>query len=96
LRLIDFGELDMNSLMAYDEESVGMGSSLGSGPVNYTASTFFPPNSSDGTMELEDMDGDVLYQVPLGIVVMLSTFYGGISLAAVTGNGLVLWVVSVR
>ncbi|CAG7816529.1 unnamed protein product [Allacma fusca] len=36
-----------------------------------------------------------LYQVPVGIVIVLSTFYGGISLLAVIGNGLVLWVVSV-
>jgi len=43
-----------------------------------------------------DFQDAQLYQVPLGVVVMLSTFYGTISLAAVAGNGLVLWVVLVR
>lgn len=44
----------------------------------------------------EDLNSeDELYKVPLEIVVLLSTFYGTISLTAVAGNGLVLWVVFV-
>lgn len=34
------------------------------------------------------------YQVPTGIVVLLSMFYGGISLVAVIGNALVIWIVA--
>lgn len=35
-----------------------------------------------------------LYQVPTGIVILLSVFYGVISLVAVIGNALVMWVVA--
>ncbi|KAK4289453.1 hypothetical protein Pmani_037574, partial [Petrolisthes manimaculis] len=35
-----------------------------------------------------------LYQVPTGIVVLLSIFYGSISLIAVVGNALVMWIVA--
>lgn len=38
--------------------------------------------------------GPALYQVPTGVVVLLSCFYGGISLAAVVGNALVMWIVA--
>ncbi|XP_071545319.1 substance-K receptor-like isoform X2 [Panulirus ornatus] len=38
--------------------------------------------------------GPVLYQVPTGIVVLLSCFYGSISLVAVLGNALVIWIVA--
>lgn len=37
---------------------------------------------------------DNLYEVPTGIVVLLSIFYGVISLVAVVGNALVMWVVA--
>jgi len=36
-----------------------------------------------------------LYNPPLSIIVLLSLLYGGISVAALIGNMLVLWVVSV-
>jgi hypothetical protein len=40
-------------------------------------------------------DGDELYEVPVSIVILLSLLYGAISVAALIGNFLVLWVVSV-
>ncbi|XP_039449563.1 RYamide receptor [Culex pipiens pallens] len=36
---------------------------------------------------------DVLYDVPVGLVVLLSVFYGTISVLAVIGNSLVIWIV---
>ncbi|XP_068203913.1 tachykinin-like peptides receptor 99D [Palaemon carinicauda] len=38
--------------------------------------------------------GTILYEVPTGIVVLLSIFYGSISLVAVVGNALVMWIVA--
>ncbi|ODM95714.1 Tachykinin-like peptide receptor 99D, partial [Orchesella cincta] len=38
---------------------------------------------------------DELYNVPLSIIVLLSLLYGGISVAALIGNMLVLWVVTI-
>lgn len=37
---------------------------------------------------------DLLYDVPVGIIVLLSIFYGSISLMAVVGNSLVIWIVA--
>ncbi|XP_013776720.2 tachykinin-like peptides receptor 99D [Limulus polyphemus] len=37
---------------------------------------------------------DDLYEVPVGIIVLLSTCYGSISLVAVVGNFCVLWIVA--
>ncbi|XP_042874663.1 substance-K receptor-like isoform X2 [Penaeus japonicus] len=39
-------------------------------------------------------DETILYDVPTGIVVLLSIFYGSISLVAVVGNALVMWIVA--
>lgn len=35
-----------------------------------------------------------LYQVPVGIIVLFSMFYGTISLLAVIGNSLVIWIIA--
>ncbi|CAH0387210.1 unnamed protein product [Bemisia tabaci] len=35
-----------------------------------------------------------LYEVPVGIVILLSVFYGTISFVAVVGNSLVIWIVA--
>ena len=35
-----------------------------------------------------------LYDVPVGIIVLLSIFYGTISAVAVVGNSLVIWIVA--
>jgi hypothetical protein len=35
-----------------------------------------------------------LYDVPAGIIVLLSVFYGTISVLAVAGNSLVMWIVA--
>lgn len=38
--------------------------------------------------------GVYLYEVPVGIIVLLSIFYGSISIIAVIGNSLVIWIVA--
>lgn len=45
---------------------------------------FFPPRPF----------ADILYDVPVGIIVLLSIFYGSISIIAVIGNSLVIWIVA--
>uniref|UniRef100_A0A182W2B0 G-protein coupled receptors family 1 profile domain-containing protein n=1 Tax=Anopheles minimus TaxID=112268 RepID=A0A182W2B0_9DIPT len=47
-------------------------------------------NQSDVRIVLEDEN---LYQVPIGLLVLLSIFYGTISILAVIGNSLVIWIV---
>lgn len=37
---------------------------------------------------------DTLYDVPVSIIVLLSIFYGSISVMAVVGNSLVIWIVA--
>ncbi|XP_052133322.1 neuropeptide Y receptor type 1-like [Frankliniella occidentalis] len=39
-------------------------------------------------------DEEELYDVPVGIIVLLSIFYGTISAVAVLGNSLVIWIVT--
>jgi hypothetical protein len=42
-------------------------------------------------------DGDTypsLYEVPTGVIAVLSLFYGSISVTAVVGNSLVMWIVA--
>ncbi|XP_059225305.1 RYamide receptor [Stomoxys calcitrans] len=43
---------------------------------------------------LDEQEYDVLYVAPVEIVVLLSVFYGSISLVAIIGNTLVIWVVA--
>ena len=43
----------------------------------------------------DDNEDEVLYQVPPSVVALLSCFYGLISLAALIGNSLVIYVVAV-
>lgn len=43
-------------------------------------------------MEKENISD--LYEVPVGIIVLLSIFYGTISLLAVIGNSLVIWIIA--
>lgn len=40
------------------------------------------------------MGADILYDVPVGIIILLSIFYGSISIIAVIGNSLVIWIVA--
>ncbi|XP_053661374.1 neuromedin-K receptor-like [Anopheles marshallii] len=47
-------------------------------------------NQTDVRIVLEDEN---LYQVPIGLLVLLSIFYGTISILAVIGNSLVIWIV---
>lgn len=87
-----------NSYNSYND-SLSTVFSLISSSVSPSPSLFPSSPEQNGSEEYEQGGEeyviDDLYQVPLGIVLMLSVFYGGISLAAVAGNGLVLWVVSV-
>lgn len=41
-----------------------------------------------------DVSSGTLYQVPVGFIVLLSLFYGLISLVAVAGNFMVMWIVA--
>ncbi|KAG7208497.1 hypothetical protein KM043_014721 [Ampulex compressa] len=56
----------------------------------------FPLNStywfSDNGSMYEDYDE--LYQVPTGLIVLLSICYGSISVLAIVGNSLVMWIVA--
>ncbi|XP_055532320.1 substance-K receptor-like [Wyeomyia smithii] len=47
-------------------------------------------NTSDVQIVKEQ---DALYDVPVGLIVLLSVFYGTISILAVIGNSLVIWIV---
>lgn len=59
-------------------------SSLFSSNVSESSVIHQPTNSSE---PLE------LYQVPPYLVILLSIFYGSISVLATAGNGLVMWVI---
>lgn len=63
--------------------------------INLTNLTFLL-DSSEGSNDFDSNTtaGTVLYEVPTGIVVLLSIFYGSISLVAVVGNALVMWIVA--
>lgn len=49
-------------------------------------------NATSGKVQWLDED-DYIYEVPIGIVLLLSLLYGTISLLAVIGNTLVIWIV---
>lgn len=53
--------------------------------------------SEMGVHELDSLyhSGDELYKVPLSIIIFMSILYGGVSFAALVGNSLVLWIVTV-
>lgn len=48
----------------------------------------------NGTLPNGTFTDERLYEVPLHVVVLLTVFYVSISVAAIVGNGLVLWVVA--
>uniref|UniRef100_A0A336K8Z1 CSON001557 protein n=1 Tax=Culicoides sonorensis TaxID=179676 RepID=A0A336K8Z1_CULSO len=53
----------------------------------------------NGTFNLSDgyeimREEEMLYDVPVSIIVLLSLFYGTISILAVVGNSLVIWIVA--
>ncbi|VVC32448.1 Neuropeptide Y receptor family,GPCR, rhodopsin-like, 7TM,G protein-coupled receptor, rhodopsin-like [Cinara cedri] len=54
-----------------------------------TISCNYTINSTDSYLE-----PTILYDVPVSIIVLLSMFYGTISVMAVVGNALVIWIVS--
>jgi hypothetical protein len=55
------------------------------GDYNYTNSNYLP--TDDDTYQS-------LYEVPTGVTALLSLFYGSISVIAVVGNSLVMWIVA--
>uniref|UniRef100_A0A182INH5 G-protein coupled receptors family 1 profile domain-containing protein n=1 Tax=Anopheles atroparvus TaxID=41427 RepID=A0A182INH5_ANOAO len=58
--------------------------------IAYHSSNNYTLNQTDLTIVLEDEN---LYKVPIGLLVLLSVFYGTISILAVIGNSLVIWIV---
>lgn len=52
-----------------------------------------PTDQNNETIELHVLEDD-LYDVPIGLLLLLSFFYGSISILAVIGNSLVIWIVS--
>ncbi|KAK3926754.1 Neuropeptide Y receptor type 1 [Frankliniella fusca] len=48
----------------------------------------------DGRIIADSGRDEELYDVPVGIIVLLSIFYGTISAVAVLGNSLVIWIVA--
>lgn len=56
-------------------------------PIN---SSYFSILRNQSEFLAED---DYIYDVPIGIVLLLSLLYGAISLLAVIGNSLVIWIV---
>lgn len=57
------------------------------------STTVFPTRINDNG---DSSNQDELYEVPLSMIIFLSLLYGGISVSALIGNTLVLWVVTVR
>ncbi|XP_042205378.1 substance-K receptor-like isoform X2 [Homarus americanus] len=65
--------------------------------TNLTDFTFLVDTTERVTSNSETITNSTetaLYEVPTGIVVLLSIFYGSISLIAVVGNALVMWIVA--
>uniref|UniRef100_A0A182N355 G-protein coupled receptors family 1 profile domain-containing protein n=1 Tax=Anopheles dirus TaxID=7168 RepID=A0A182N355_9DIPT len=58
--------------------------------VAYHTANNYTLNQTDVRIVLEDEN---LYKVPIGLLVLLSVFYGTISILAVIGNSLVIWIV---
>ncbi|XP_053679889.1 substance-K receptor-like [Anopheles nili] len=58
--------------------------------VAYHNANNYTLNQTDVKIVLEDEN---LYKVPIGLLVLLSIFYGTISILAVIGNSLVIWIV---
>lgn len=56
--------------------------------------TNFSLLSNESIKERIKEEYDLLYEVPVEIVVLLSIIYGGISIIAVIGNALVIWIVA--
>ncbi|XP_057326628.1 RYamide receptor isoform X2 [Microplitis mediator] len=57
------------------------------------------PTNINGTYEFNDNetiydDIDSLYDVPVGVIFLLSICYGSISVLAVVGNSLVMWIIA--
>ncbi|XP_058130512.1 RYamide receptor-like [Anopheles ziemanni] len=58
--------------------------------IAYHSGNNYTLNQTDVRIVLED---ESLYKVPVGLLVLLSVFYGTISILAVIGNSLVIWIV---
>ncbi|XP_069181051.1 substance-K receptor isoform X2 [Procambarus clarkii] len=62
--------------------------------INLTNFTFLIDSTERVDHTGANTTDTALYDVPTGIVVLLSIFYGSISLVAVIGNALVMWIVA--
>jgi hypothetical protein len=70
--------------------------------INFTSSFNSSSTSNSGvddylysdTLWLDDGTYESLYEMPSGITALLSFFYGSISVMAVVGNCLVMWIVA--
>jgi len=81
--------------MAGNLSESGWNESLSAPSANDTDFQQQHPNNNNVTFMYDEGSGDELYEVPISIVILLSLLYGAISVAALIGNFLVLWVVSV-
>ncbi|XP_050423991.1 RYamide receptor [Adelges cooleyi] len=75
--------------MEVDYVACDISSEIGNLTNNISASFSYCTNQTDIYTE-----ATVLYDVPVSIVVLLSMFYGTISVMAVVGNALVIWIVT--
>ncbi|ODM87893.1 Neuropeptide Y receptor, partial [Orchesella cincta] len=63
--------------------------------LNLSEDVFYEKDSNVTMEKNNTLSSDELYNVPTSIIVLLSILYGGISVVALIGNMLVLWVVTV-
>ncbi|XP_050521027.1 RYamide receptor-like isoform X2 [Daktulosphaira vitifoliae] len=77
-------DVDYSSCEILPEQVAGINDSNTFNITNYCST-----NSTDLSTEVT-----VLYDVPVSIIVLLSIFYGTISVMAVVGNTLVIWIVT--
>jgi hypothetical protein len=75
-----------------DATGIDLASSLSHTPTNVSCVEDCIMNSS---LQLQTDDTlQSLYEVPTGVTALLSLFYGSISVIAVVGNSLVMWIVA--
>lgn len=60
------------------------------------SNSLFPMRTDDSGQYQSDEHHDGLYDIPMSMTIFLCCLYGAISVSALVGNALVLWVVAVR
>ena len=64
--------------------------------MKFEGETAYPIlNSTTNFSNIDDLisEEELLYDVPVSLIILLSIFYGTISILAVVGNSLVIWIV---